>query len=353
MTRAALTKLVMFVILAFIICLPEFFSLHRVSKVNFHCLPYRACEREEQAKKGEHLNSGEDWRKNKCDPLETSGSKEWQQVCTKGNHGNMTGLVSQSWKGRNDPEVSCFICETDMNMKEVNKNSSSSAQHMNLEVSVDLQFRDAESMNLTLYGRYNHSSLHLHPPEEEEEQEDDEGHKDAFFYCPPLLPTAQSANHNCCLLWLANQTVLTVTAKEKLPWKRTPKDEWRCTFRVLWLVLVCVVFLTIAATVFGQIYHRKCPCRKPKIHPVRYNLARQQLNDGEKGSETTTPKVLINPVTCGARPWSVLSAIEEVDPPGDTETLLEENTDYCHNANLHHRCPASCSSSSDIEEQTW
>lgn len=95
-----------------------------------------------------------------------------------------------------------------------------------LEMSVELQLEDAESLNLTLYGRSNHSCLYLYPPEEEEEEEekkrkDDQGQNEAFYCCLPAPPTSESANHSHCLLWLANQTVLNATVKEKLPWKRT------------------------------------------------------------------------------------------------------------------------------------
>lgn len=91
-------------------------------------------------------------------------------------------------------------------------------------MSVELQLRDAETLNLTLYSSSNHSSLHLHPPEEGEEEEekerDDEGQRKAFYCCLPVPPTSESANQSRCLLWLANQTVLTATAKERLLWKR-------------------------------------------------------------------------------------------------------------------------------------
>lgn len=87
----------------------------------------------------------------------------------------------------------------------------------------------AQSLNLTMYGLSNHSSLYLHSPDEEEEEEEEEGEEDvkreneAFYCCLPILPTSESTNYSCCLLRLANQTVLNATAKEKLPWKRTEK----------------------------------------------------------------------------------------------------------------------------------
>lgn len=89
---------------------------------------------------------------------------------------------------------------------------------------MELRLDNAKTLNLTLYGHSNYSSLDLHPPEEEDKdkRKDDEGQK-AFYCCLPVLPTSESANQSRCLLWLANQTVSTATAKEKLPWKRTQK----------------------------------------------------------------------------------------------------------------------------------
>lgn len=118
------------------------------------------------------------------------------------------------------------------------------ALKVHFKVSVELQFRDAKTLNLTLYGGSNQSSLLLNLPEEEEEEEedeeeeknkDDEGQRKAFYCCFPASPTSESANQSRCLLWLANQTVLTATEKGKLPWKR-PQKGW-CQAEIA--VLLC------------------------------------------------------------------------------------------------------------------
>lgn len=93
---------------------------------------------------------------------------------------------------------------------------------------MELQPDDTEIPNLTLYGRSNYSSLHLHLPEEEEEQKKtgNEGEEESFYCCLPVLPNTDLTNQSRCLLWLSNQTVL--TAKEKLPWKQTQKGWCHC-----------------------------------------------------------------------------------------------------------------------------
>lgn len=128
---------------------------------------------------------------------------------------------------------------------------SPTAYESHLEVSAELHLPNAETLNLTLYGRSNHSSLHLYPPEDEEEEEEnkggDEGQRKAFYCCLPFLPNSESPNQSRCLLWFTNQTVWNSTAKEKLPWKRTQKGwcqadgagllwspRGKCGFTVRW-----------------------------------------------------------------------------------------------------------------------
>lgn len=354
MTRATLTKILILVILAFIICLPEFFSLHRVSKVNFLCLPYRRCERGNQVEKGEsgRIGDAEIKRKDMCDASQTAEREKWERACTHGNHINMTGPASDSRRGSEDSEKSLFMCQTDMDMAELHNNSSSSATalKLHLEVSVELQLGDAETLNLTLYGHSNYSSLDLHPPEEQGEEEDkkkgDEG-QTAFYCCLPVLPTSELANPSRCLLWLANQTLSTATAKGKLPWKRTPKAEWRCLFRVIWLALLCVVLLTVVTSVLSNLYLRKRSRRKPMVRPV-YNFSGQQLNDGEKRTETFTNTVLHSYTSL---PWSELSPIKEADSKDDIETLMDGNISHCYTANLHHRGNPSISSLTEEQQE--
>ncbi|XP_034399743.1 uncharacterized protein si:dkey-192k22.2 isoform X3 [Cyclopterus lumpus] len=225
-----------------------------------------------------------------------------------------------------------------------------------LEVSVELQLSDAETLNLTLYSGSNHSSLHFHPPGEEEEEEeeeedggDDEGQRRAFYCCLPVPLAAESANPRHCLLWLANRTVWSATAQEKLPWKRSQQDEWRCVLRALWLALLCVVMLTAVTTVLGLIYWKRRSCKNPDVLPLGYAVAGQQLNDGEKHTEIIIPKGTTFH-SHGPRPRPGLSPIQEVDTQDDIETVLDGNVDHCYTANLHHRIHPSTSSLT--EEQT-
>ncbi|XP_040891497.1 uncharacterized protein LOC121180286 isoform X4 [Toxotes jaculatrix] len=318
MARAALTKLLVLVILTFIICLPEFFSLYRESKVNFLCLPYRPCKRGNQGKKGENGKIGDSdiERTDMCDPYQTGEWEKWEQACTEGNHSHMTDPASDSRRSSNDSEKSWFMCQTDTDMAKFHHNISFSGRALNvhLEVSVELQLDDADTLNLTLYGHSNYSFLDLHPPEEQGEEEGEKGGEGqkAFYCCLPVLPASESANPSRCLLWFANQTVSIATAKEKLPWKRTQKE-------------------------------------KPMVSPVN-SITGQQLHDGEKHTEIITPRGAVLHFY-RSRPWSELSPIQECKSQEDIETLLDGSADHCHAANLHHRGHPSTSSITEEEQE--
>ncbi|KAF3852120.1 hypothetical protein F7725_005475 [Dissostichus mawsoni] len=125
MTRAALTKLLILVILTFIICLPDFFTLYRVSKVNFLCLPYRRCEGGNRVKNGEKAKTGdaEITKKDVCDPSQTPEGDGFEQDCTQ-EHQQPTDPESRS--ASRDPEQSWFMCETDVDVSQLHRHSSSS-----------------------------------------------------------------------------------------------------------------------------------------------------------------------------------------------------------------------------------
>lgn len=92
---------------------------------------------------------------------------------------------------------------------------------LQLEVSLELQFKDVESLNLTLWGLRNHNSLHLHPPKEEDEDKgwnvEEGGKVKAFYCCCPAPVSSESTTQSHCLLWLPNQTALRGAAHHQPP----------------------------------------------------------------------------------------------------------------------------------------
>ncbi|XP_041838631.1 uncharacterized protein LOC121638150 [Melanotaenia boesemani] len=351
MTKAVLTKFLLLVILTFIICIPEFFTLYRVSKVNFLCSPYQPCEQGNQVKMEGDGRPGITDNKGKdiCAPSLTLHDEKWKRICTQEDKNSLTDSAPETWSVGDDPKMNWFMCDADNDMEELLSRISSSALY--LEVSVKLQLNPTETLNLTLYGRSN-NSLNLHLPEEEEgEMGDDERQKEALYCCFSLLPTSESTNQSQCLLWFTNQTVLNETAKEKLPWKRTQNDEWRCMFRVIWLALMCVVLLTVAATLIKEIYRGKCCSKKCKTQPTDYNFTSQQIKDGGKQTYISTSKDTAHK-SYGFQFWSRLPPIQEAESQEDIETLPDGNVDHSYTAHLHHRShpPASQRNMSGVGE---
>ncbi|XP_029913645.1 uncharacterized protein LOC115363514 isoform X2 [Myripristis murdjan] len=344
MTKAALTKLLILVILTFIICLPEFFTSYRVLRVNFLCTPHQPSEEMKKMVEGEVKR-----RKGMCDRCLTSGEEKQELVCPQGI--NVTGPGSDLRDGGADPsEEGWFMCETDMDVADLQDEGSLLSPETSLEVSVEVQLGGAGSLNLTLYGHRNHSSLYLHPPEaeeEEEKEEEDEGRREAFYCCLPVPPSSEPTNQSHCLLQLTNQTALTARVKEKLPWKRTQRDEWFCVFRVLWLVLLCVVLLTVATTVLEQICHGRRCTKKLKLSQLCRCYTRQHLNESAPSSGNHSAGEQYTEMTAlkGTTPRSFeycysspeLSPIEEVET---SDTLLDGDVDHQYDstgAHLHHR----------------
>ncbi|XP_036790111.1 uncharacterized protein LOC118936826 isoform X2 [Oncorhynchus mykiss] len=232
MTREALIKLFILILLAFIICLPEFFTSHR-ARVNFHCVTFDPC--------------GDQEVPTQCDPgltpagQNSSRSVEEKPVCNTGR----TGGSGVSW----------LLCDTETDPPALRGNASLSGRRVSLSVL-------SEGGNATLYG--------FLTEEKKEEKKEGEEEGQGFIYCcfrtPPLsIPT----NHSQCLLHLHTQGTNETAVKSDLPWTRPPRSEWLCVFRVAWLVLVVVVMLTVLTTVLGLIYWRTRCCRKePRVYPA-------------------------------------------------------------------------------------
>lgn len=100
---------------------------------------------------------------------------------------------------------------------------------------MEIQFRDAETFRLTLWGIRNHHDLHLQPPEEEEEEEDKSwnmedagGELKAFYSCWPAPVSPESTTQSHCLLWLSNQTALRGLSNQPPPAEkgRCWRQEW-------------------------------------------------------------------------------------------------------------------------------
>lgn len=301
MTRTALTKLLFLVILAFILCLPEFFTVHRVLSVSLRCVWPRLRGAEEESAQ----ETGVVWSNSTC-------PEQWEHLLR----------ATADQRNVTQTDRSCFVCQANVNMPELDHNSSSSAETVYFEVSLTLQQNNTASVSFTLFGS-SHDPQYLHLSDQEEGREESHNRASSSLHCPPSV---DGANHSCCLLLLSNRTFV----RGGLPWKRPTEGEWRCVLRATWLSLLCVVLLLIVISVAQQITEgRKRSSDKSKIHLSQGHLIDDEVN---------TPMVL-RIDTSGPFSCSALSSIEEVETPEETETevFFNDNVDNDHNGNVHHR----------------
>ncbi|KAM9398283.1 uncharacterized protein ACWYII_032066 isoform 1-T2 [Salvelinus alpinus] len=121
MTRAALIKLFILILLAFIICLPEFFTSHR-ARVNFHCVTFDPCGDQEVT--------------TQCDPgltpaeQNSNRSGEEKPVCN---------------TRRTGSGVNWLLCDTETDLPALRGNASLSGRSVALSML-------SEGGNVTLYG---------------------------------------------------------------------------------------------------------------------------------------------------------------------------------------------------------
>ncbi|XP_037117587.1 uncharacterized protein LOC119128852 isoform X1 [Syngnathus acus] len=325
MRWSIVTKLLILAIFIVIICLPDFFTSYTVSKVNLVCLP---CERDKRAKKRENWQSveAEVKRKMSCDPPPIPGDEEWRERCDEREADS--GPTSDDASSE-EPHTSWYMCESQGSVAELYHNNSFSAANVHIEVSVKLQLGNSTFLKLTLSGHRNSSSLRLQPPEET----DDGGCSVASYCCALVPPTSETSNHTVCLLRLSNYTVSPVAEKELV--KTQGPDEWSAVLRILWLVLLCVVLLTLSSAFLRKLKRSGHCCKK--VHPLGYSFTGQQLKDGSNDKIKILKERNLH--MCELRStWSGLSTIQEVQVADDAETVLDGPVEDSYvTANLHHR----------------
>ncbi|CAL1601448.1 unnamed protein product [Knipowitschia caucasica] len=170
---AALTKLAFLVILAFIMCLPEFFTLNRVLHVSVVCARSLLCGGEDSTCTGHEEHKRADRR-------------------------NMT-------------QAECYVCKADVNISTLHTNCSTLGETFSFEVSITIQQNIITSENLSLLGHYNHSSYYLVLFDE---LEINNMSRDSLVY---YSPSEDTDTYSYCLFWIS-------ILSGGLPWKPS-KDK--------------------------------------------------------------------------------------------------------------------------------
>ncbi|XP_067106137.1 uncharacterized protein si:dkey-192k22.2 isoform X2 [Osmerus mordax] len=252
MTKAALIKLFILFILAFIICLPEFFITTRVLRVNLHCHRYDPCDgldRGERADKGR----GESGIKEFCDsplvPGGQGGMASEKPLCFKNNTNrkrNRNSTVTTSGHA----DSGWYMCDVDVDFLDLHGNASLSGESVELWMVV-------QSVNVTLYSHLKHGSI-INTPEDQREEEETVR---LLNCCLPGLHTYKSTNHSKCLLQMTNQKILESQTQSPTPPQR---NEGWCVYRVLYLALPCVVLLLVLTFILSQLEWKRFCCHNER-----------------------------------------------------------------------------------------
>lgn len=96
-----------------------------MSKVNFLCLPYPSCQRGDTAAGENGGRRGSETKgKPECSSWQTAEWQKGKEVCTQENQVSLNPVSdSRVWR---DSDKNWFMCETDLDMAELQQNLSSS-----------------------------------------------------------------------------------------------------------------------------------------------------------------------------------------------------------------------------------
>ncbi|XP_046901035.1 uncharacterized protein LOC124484236 isoform X2 [Hypomesus transpacificus] len=276
MTKPALIKLFILVILAFIICLPEFFITTRaVLRVNLHCHRYDPCDGLGSGERADE-GRGESGMGDLCDsplvPGGQGGMASEKPLCFMNNTNrkrNRKSTITTSDHADTNADTGWYMCDMDVDFLDLHGNASLSGESVELWMVV-------QPVNVTLYSHVKHGSI-LNTPEDQKEEEETVR---LLNCCLPGLHTYKSTNHSKCLLQMTNQKILESQTQSQT---HPQRNEGWCVYRVLYLALPCVALLLVFTFILSQVEWKKFCChKKPNVFPARLYKARAHIID-ERG----------------------------------------------------------------------
>ncbi|XP_035385985.1 uncharacterized protein si:dkey-192k22.2 isoform X1 [Electrophorus electricus] len=272
MTRSTATKLTVFIFLAFIVCLPEFFPSDTEIQIQFFCLPFDPCDTTSgHAPNGE----GQD-----CDetPVVSQNEGGAKPLCKEEakNTTNQDELV-KDW----------FVCETQTDLQSLHDNTSLSG--VDVEIVLDLQTTKLSLQNVTARGRLNWSGLHgsfqnvtlIHccgrPENKSHTLPTGPSRPNASQPVVPSKPLPSSAEPSSALSPGQTDSALNLTRRLHVSQcflhypatavSRTPakKGYWWCITATVWLVLVFIVVIVVLISFGVQVYTKRSCSHKQTV----------------------------------------------------------------------------------------
>ncbi|XP_076873283.1 uncharacterized protein LOC143523032 isoform X2 [Brachyhypopomus gauderio] len=146
MTRTTVVKLTVFIFLAFIVCLPEFFPSDTEIQIRFSCLPFDPCD----TTSGRGPNDdGQDCEQTTLEFGEKGGVR---RLCKE---------VLKNTTNQDEPVKDWFVCETQTDLQSLHGNASLSG--VDVEIVLSLRVMNLSLQNVTLHSHVSWNvTLHSH-----------------------------------------------------------------------------------------------------------------------------------------------------------------------------------------------
>ncbi|KAJ8336033.1 hypothetical protein SKAU_G00393760 [Synaphobranchus kaupii] len=234
MTRVAFAKLLVVMLMAFIICLPEFFTSDQALSADFSCLPIRLCME----------NTGQRPDKSQTQQARDVGRGPCVNIST-----------YEGTANRTPSSIEWFLCETEMDLRSLQCNASRSEV---IELSLAIRNTRRFPRVVTSTGPVIHR---LFAASEVAQQ--------LFLYCgnctarENTTAAATRPSRSCCILRAlgTNSTEFNTS----IPWTRALEESWCSGKRGLWLALVLIVIALVVGSVLNEVYWKSKRCIKKAV----------------------------------------------------------------------------------------
>nr|XP_015200887.1 PREDICTED: transmembrane protein 156 [Lepisosteus oculatus] len=307
MTKAALAKLLILILVVLVMCLPEFFTAPEGVKISFTCTAMCPSS-DDEMQQLIFLNISQ-----------THLKETILEVCTSFlNMSSERETFERRESGTpDDLQSAWFICETESDLHTMYQSISASGSPARGSLLNPEPGSVTQAVTVT---RCLNTSL-CHGV--------DTG-QSAFYFLTEDLSSQRtqppSSNHTYCIAYMEGKNITDMNATVHV---NTMYDDWSCKVRIFWLTLILTVVLLVLTVVLCQIYWKTRTCRrKPPLsnqnweyQNVLSNMLRGEANQHNL-SNPTRRSAIDRPLTPIPEQES-----EEDQPIYQNEGFLEETED--------------------------
>ncbi|XP_066576641.1 transmembrane protein 156 isoform X2 [Amia ocellicauda] len=242
MAKAALSKLLILILVILILCLPEFFNTREGIKIFFSCI--KMCLSPDEMQFSAFFNIPRHDLKDAI--LEVcmgylNSSSEGQAL-------EIEGVGTQG-----DPRSAWFVCETETDLQSIYQNISFSGSNVNASSAASEPRFAPQNIKLMT-----HVNISLGGGSEEG------GNAFHCFIQNPSRNTLKTAlsNHSYCIVRTEEKILKKMNKTVQLT---SRPEDWSCSLRVLWLTLILTVILLVIIITVLHAAWRNQSCRKRTV----------------------------------------------------------------------------------------